>query len=179
MKYLICSDLHGSYSATKKVLEHFTALKCDFLILLGDILYHGPRNPLPNEHDPQQVCDLLNKYSDKIIACRGNCDSEVDQAILSFPIMQDYSLILDDGMRLFCTHGHLFTPDSSKIQYDVFFSGHTHIQVLERGNHNAIICNPGSASLPKASSSAGFAVYEDNMVMLYDIEGIKLKTMSL
>lgn len=179
MRYLICSDIHGSYSACQKIIEHFTSLKCDFLVILGDILYHGPRNPLPEGHNPQKVCELLNKYSDKIIACRGNCDAEVDQMVLDFPIMQDYSLILDDGTRLFCTHGHIYTPENPKLKYDVYFSGHTHIQVLEHHQHGtAIICNPGSISLPKASSSAGFAVYEDNSVTLYDIEGIKLKTMS-
>lgn len=179
MKYLICSDIHGSYTTCKKVIDQFHLLKCDFIVLLGDVLYHGPRNPIPEGHDPQAVADFLNKYSDKIIACRGNCDAEIDQMLLNFPITQDYSMILDDGTRIFATHGHLYTPDNAKIQYDVYFSGHTHIQVLERGEHNSIICNPGSTSLPKASSSTGFAVYENHSVMLYDIEGTKLKTMSL
>lgn len=179
MKYLICSDIHGSYSACKKIIEHFESLKCDYLVLLGDILYHGPRNNLPDGHNPKKTAELLNKYSDKIIACRGNCDCEVDQMVLNFPFMQDYAMLIDDGTRMFCTHGHLFNANSAHLQHDIFFSGHTHIQVLERGKHNNIICNPGSTSLPKASSSSGFAVYEDNIVTLYDIDGIMLKTMSL
>ncbi|MBP5401890.1 MAG: phosphodiesterase [Treponema sp.] len=179
MKYLICSDIHGSAEACQKVIEQFNSLKCDYIILLGDILYHGPRNEIPYGHNPQEAAMLLNKYADRIIACRGNCDCEVDQMLLNFPITQDYSLLLDDGIKIFATHGHLFTPDDAKLSYDVYFSGHTHIQVLERSQHNAIICNPGSVSLPKAQSSSGFAVYEDNCVMLYDLEGTKLKTMSL
>lgn len=178
MKYLICSDIHGSYSTCNKMIEQFVALKCDYIILLGDILYHGPRNPLPEGHDPQKVAKLLNKYSDKIIACRGNCDSEVDQMVLDFPIMQDYIFLADEGTRIFCTHGHLFLPTDAKLKYDFYFFGHTHIQGIERDAKNAIICNPGSTSLPKASSSAGFAIYEDKCVTLYDIDGIKLKTMS-
>ena len=184
MKYLICSDIHGSYTACQKVIDQFNSLQCDFLVLLGDILYHGPRNSLPEGHNPQKVAELLNTYSDKIIACRGNCDAEVDQMVLNFPIMQDYAFFIDEGKRIFCTHGHLFTPEDAKLKYDFYFSGHTHVQGLthiqgmERSTHNAIICNPGSTSLPKASSSAGFAVYEDNCLMLYDIDGIKLKTMS-
>lgn len=178
MKYLICSDIHGSYSTCKKVIEQFHSLNCDMIILLGDILYHGPRNPLPEGHDPKQVAELLNKYADKIIACRGNCDAEVDQMVLNFPIMQDYIFLADDGTRIFCTHGHLFTPEDAKLKYDFYFSGHTHIQGLERNEHNAVICNPGSTSLPKASSSAGFAVYEDKGVTLYDIDGVMLKNVS-
>lgn len=178
MKYLICSDIHGSYSACEKIIEQFHALNCDFIILLGDILYHGPRNPLPDGHDPQKVCELLNKHKDKIIACRGNCDAEVDQMVLQFPFMQNYSLILDDGIKIFCTHGHLYSPQDENLQYDIYFSGHTHIQVLER-NHTSLICNPGSTSLPKASSSAGFAVYENGTVTLHDIDGTSLKSMSL
>ena len=184
MKYLICSDIHGSYTACQKVIDQFNSLQCDFLVLLGDILYHGPRNSLPEGHNPQKVAELLNTYSDKIIACRGNCDAEVDQMVLNFPIMQDYAFFIDEGKRIFCTHGHLFTPEDAKLKYDFYFSGHTHVQGLthiqgmERSTHNAIICNPGSTSLPKASSSAGFAVYEDNCIMLHHIDGIKLKTMS-
>ena len=178
MKYLIASDIHGSFSACSKLIEQFESLQCDFIVLLGDILYHGPRNPLPEGHDPQKVAELLNRHSDKIIACRGNCDGEVDQMVLNFPIMQDYSFLLDDGTRIFCTHGHLYSPEDAKLKYDFYFSGHPHIQGLERNSHNAIVCNPGSTSLPKASSSAGFAVYEDNCVTLYDIDGTKLKTMS-
>lgn len=179
MKYLICSDIHGSFYNCRKIIDQFNSLKCDFLIILGDILYHGPRNELPEGHDPKMVAVLLNELKDKIIACRGNCDCEVDQMVLDFPCMQDYSLILDDGIKIFCTHGHLFTSESKNIHYDVFFSGHTHIQVLERGINNCIVCNPGSISLPKASSSSGFAIYEDSIVTLYDIDGTVLKTMSL
>ena len=184
MKLMIASDIHGSAYYCRKMLDAFQTEKPDKLLILGDILYHGPRNSLPEGHNPQKVAELLNTYSDKIIACRGNCDAEVDQMVLNFPIMQDYAFFIDEGKRIFCTHGHLFTPEDAKLKYDFYFSGHTHVQGLthiqgmERSTHNAIICNPGSTSLPKASSSAGFAVYEDNCIMLYDIDGIKLKTMS-
>ena len=105
MKYFICSDIHGSETALKKILEQYKMHNADYLILLGDILYHGPRNPLPEGHNPKGVVELLNPLADKIIACRGNCDAEVDQMLLSFPVLADYSFIVDNGLKFFCTHG--------------------------------------------------------------------------
>ena len=175
MKYLIVSDIHGSSKAFKTIFQVFNQGKFDYLILLGDILYHGPRNPLPEGHNPKEVAESLNQLKDKIIACRGNCDAEVDQLLLDFPVLSDYSFVVDNGVRIFCTHGHLY--DSEKMPFsgvDVFLSGHTHVQVLEKKD-NLVVCNPGSISLPKADSPAGYATYEDRKLSLFDMESHRLK----
>lgn len=179
MKYLICSDLHGSECCTKRLTDIFTAESFDYMILLGDILYHGPRNPLPQGHNPQNVVALLNPLKDKIIACRGNCDAEVDQMLLEFPMLADYSLVVDDGVRLFCTHGHIYSPENPPCigGIDVLLFGHIHVQQLYKKN-NFVICNPGSASLPKADSHAGYAVYQDRHLALYNLAGQKLQEMA-
>lgn len=178
MKYLICSDIHGSEICARAIADQFCAQKCDFIILLGDILYHGPRNPLPVGHNPQGVVTILNQFASKIIACRGNCDAEVDQLLLKFHLMSDYALVVDNGVRLFCTHGHIFTPDNAQ-NCDVFLSGHTHVQVLQKNNDGILICNPGSTSLPKENSPAGFAVYEDRTITLYEIDGKKIRSLAI
>ena len=183
------SDIHGSASACEKALSFFTAMNCDAIILLGDILYHGPRNPLPDKYDSKAVCSLLNPLADKIISCRGNCDSEVDQMVLTFPVLADYSYICDNGTRIFASHGHIYSPEEngasttastplvagSKLpplsKNDVQLFGHIHIQMLYKTNSGIVVCNPGSVSLPKENSPAGFAVYEDNTITLFDMNG--------
>lgn len=178
MKYLICSDIHGSESAARKIVQTFHEEKCSYLILLGDILYHGPRNPLPEGHNPQGVVEVLNSIASKIIACRGNCDAEVDQMLLKFHMLSDYSFVVDEGIRLFCTHGHVYEPQNAS-ECDVFLSGHTHIQVLEKNAEGIILCNPGSVSLPKGGTPAGYAIYCDKVISLYTLEGQKVKSLSL
>ena len=171
MKYLICSDIHGSAERAAVALEAMDKFQCDGMLLLGDILYHGPRNPLPPGHNPQKVFELLNGRSTQIIACRGNCDSEVDQMVLNFPIMSDYCLVVDGSRKLFVTHGHIWSPENlPQLQKgDIFLSGHTHVQSLETNGDGIILCNPGSVSLPKDDSQAGFAVYDGGRIALYDI----------
>ena len=110
MKYLIFSDVHGSAAACEKILEHFKRLNVDYMILLGDILYHGPRNPLPEGHNPKKVAELLNSYADQLICCRGNCDAEVDQMVLNFPVLADFAFVVDEGIKIFCSHGHIYSP---------------------------------------------------------------------
>lgn len=170
MKYLICSDIHGSVAATKKLLAQFKELNCDFFIHLGDVHYFGPRNPFPEEYCPKEVATMLNGIKDKIIAVRGNCDSEVDQMLLEFPMMSDYAIVLDNGHRLFLTHGHIFSPE--KLPYlskgDFFFSGHTHERVLKEKD-GVTICNPNSASLPKDGNPASFVVYENEKITFYNL----------
>lgn len=195
MKYLICSDIHGSESACKIIVEQFQNMNCDKLIILGDILYHGPRNPLPQGHNPKGVVELLNPLASKIFACRGNCDAEVDQMVLSFPVMADFVLIVDEGVQFFCSHGHVYAPlladgnlpsgcPSTAKQPKLYapavvFYGHTHVSVLEKNQQGIIICNPGSTSLPKGDTEAGFAVYENKTITLYNMEGKELKNLSL
>ena len=192
VKYLIFSDIHGSASACEKILQHFNNLKADYLVLLGDVLYHGPRNPLPQGHDPKKVAELLNAYADKIICCRGNCDAEVEEMVLKFPVLQSYSFIIDQGIRIFCTHGHIYAPcradgniavAGSKIPslsgLGAIFYGHTHVQVLEKNKSGLVVCNPGSISLPKENSPAGFATYENGLVALYNLDGELLKELNV
>ncbi|MGL6130802.1 MAG: phosphodiesterase, partial [Fusobacteriaceae bacterium] len=108
MKIFVISDIHGSLFYLKKALEAFEKEEADYILILGDILYHGPRNQLPKEYNPKDVAEVLNGYKDKIISVRGNCDSEVDQMVIEFPIMSDYSNLFWNGHRIFATHGHHF-----------------------------------------------------------------------
>jgi putative phosphoesterase len=158
MKYLFASDLHGSRAAAEAVLARFEAEKADRLILLGDLLYHGPRNPLPESYDPKTVAELLNALPVKPFAVRGNCDAEIDQMVLNFPIMADYMLLpLANGAGAFITHGHLFNLASPPPyrQGDVLIHGHTHVHTVETVNGLTYI-NPGSAALPKEGQEKSY-----------------------
>ena len=112
MKYLIASDLHGSARYCRALLEMLRREQADRLVLLGDLLYHGPRNPLPEEYDTQSVAAMLGGVAERVLCVRGNCDSEVDQMILPFPMLADYALLSLEGVELFATHGHLYGPDA-------------------------------------------------------------------
>ena len=170
MKILFASDLHGSASAAEKVLERLEKEGADRFFLLGDLLYHGPRNDLPHDYAPKRVIPLLNALADRIIAVRGNCDAEVDQMVLDFPVMADYATLFDEtGRELFLTHGHVFgagmhnsvdhapaLPEGSALVY-----GHTHIKVNEESAaHPGLwLFNPGSVSIPKDGSHS-YGIYE-------------------
>jgi uncharacterized protein len=193
MKYFIVSDIHGSASACGKALSYFETMKCDEIILLGDVLYHGPRNPLPDKYDPEAVCGMLNPLADRITACRGNCDSEVDQMVLTFPMQADYTYVVDEGVRIFSSHGHMYSPaeeyggnpvvggsripPAGGIAVELF--GHIHIQMLYKNKAGIAVCNPGSVSLPKNNSPAGFAVYEKRLITLYALDGSVQKTLAV
>lgn len=150
-------------------MEAASAEKPDQLILLGDLLYHGPRNPLPDGYDPARVAEMLNEVAERIVAVRGNCDSEVDQMMLDFPCLADYTLVLDGSMRLFCTHGHVHAPDSPPHlpEGTIFLSGHTHVKTDDTRNGIRFV-NPGSISLPKDGSHS-FALYEDGAMKFVKI----------
>ena len=154
MLYFIASDIHGSAFWCRKMLDAFTASGADRLILLGDILYHGPRNDLPDEYAPKKVIEMLTPFSSRILSVRGNCEAEVDQMVLPFPTMADYT-VMDLGDHLvYLTHGHLASPDNLPPlkEGDVFLSGHTHIPMDEI--RNGIRClTPGSVSIPKGGSA--------------------------
>ena len=162
MRYFIASDIHGSAHWCRKMLESFERSSADMLVLLGDILYHGPRNDLPDEYAPKEVIELLKPYSDRILCVRGNCDTEVDQMVLDFPLLADYAWLVDDGRRLFLTHGHKFSPESLPplAKGDVFVYGHTHIPVL-REQDDITILNPGSVSIPKENSAHSAVIMEN------------------
>lgn len=179
MKLIIASDIHGSYYYAKKVVDAFEQEQGDRLVLLGDLLYHGPRNPLPKDYDPKLVFELLNTLKDKIIAVRGNCDSEVDQMVLEFPMMADYTTIFADGITIFATHGHLFNEDNLPPlqQNDVLLHGHIHISVLEKRNQYTL-ANPSSAALPK-DDVHGYLVYENRALVQKDFDGKELARLAL
>ena len=128
MKMMIISDIHGSYNDLKEVLDIFQEEHVDQLLILGDILYHGPRNDLPEGYNPKKVIPLLNQYKDKIIAVRGNCDAEVDQMVLDFPMRADYIQLYIDGHRFFVTHGHLWNEENLPLlnPVDILMEGHFH-----------------------------------------------------
>jgi putative phosphoesterase len=180
MKYMIISDIHGSETYLQDVLHLFEEKHCDFLILLGDILYHGPRNPLPIGHNPQGVVKLLNDYAPKIIACRGNCDAEVDQMLLKFPCLSDYTLIVDEGIRIFATHGHIYNAENfpKSDTKNIFLYGHTHLWELTMQG-DTLICNPGSISLPKEERPATYAIYEKNTLAVYTLANQLIASHSL
>lgn len=166
MKLFFASDLHGSLPATQKVLDAFDKSAAQALILLGDTLNHGPRNPIPLGYNPPLVSELLNQYAEQIIAVRGNCDSEVDQMLLSFPMMMDYAwVMLDSGQRLFVTHGHLYNASKRPALRagDVIVHGHTHIPVTEL-NGQQYIFNPGSATFPRDGYAASYGVLENQQI---------------
>ena len=162
MKLFFASDLHGSLPATELMLDKYKASGADHLVLLGDILNHGPRNPIPQGYQPTAVADLLNCYSDQILAVRGNCDSEVDQMLLNFPMMESYSwVLLENGARIFLTHGHTYNSEHRPMlkKGDVLAYGHTHIPVAEqRGDQ--FIYNPGSITFPKGGYEASYGLFE-------------------
>ncbi|MGL4738358.1 MAG: phosphodiesterase [Cellulosilyticaceae bacterium] len=180
MKYLIFSDCHGSKSRVEKVLEVFEVEKCDRMILLGDVLYHGPRNPLPEGHDPKGVVALLNGYADRIIAIRGNCDTEVDQMVLEFPCLAEYAIIVEEGRTLFATHGHHYGPQQlpKLAQCSVFLYGHTHLWEL-REEGGIILCNPGSIALPKEDRPATYGILDGLSLSIYTLDGEKLAEKAL
>lgn len=169
MKLLITSDIHGSIYYAKKVIEAYHLHNCDTILLLGDVLYHGPRNPLPKEYNPKEVIPLLNTYKEHIIAVRGNCDAEVDQMVLDFPIMQDYVTIPYLNCTLYASHGHIYHPDQlpNMKDNDVFLYGHVHVPTMYKQN-NVHIINPGSITLPKEDSHHSYMKLENNTFTLYD-----------
>ena len=173
MKLLIASDVHGDLDSIKKVLSAYESEKCDKLLLLGDLLYHGPRNDLPNTYAPKEVIKLLNENRDKILAVRGNCDTEVDQMVLEFPILADYAYLSLDGLSVFATHGHKFnTKDLPPLRKgEILLHGHTHVlSATEFGNENLYL-NPGSCAIPKENNPRSYMVYENRCFTVKDFDG--------
>ena len=171
MKLMFASDIHGSEYYTKKLVERYRALKCDKMILLGDILYHGPRNDLPKEYNPKGVISLLNAMSEEILCVRGNCEAEVDQMVLDFDCMSESMLLFEKGRMLFITHGHKFNLENlPKLKDgDILIHGHTHVQTIAAFGKNLYI-NPGSVSIPKENNPPSFMLYEDGKFKIYDFE---------
>ena len=172
MKYLVCSDIHGSKGAAEFALKAFEETGCDAILCLGDVLYHGPRNDLPEDYSPKEVIALLNPYADKIIAVRGNCDAEVDQMVLDFALTADYNEFFLKGRKVFMTHGHVYSPEHHPglKKGDVFLSGHTHIPTADRVN-GIYYLNPGSCGLPKNNHPKTVAVLTKKDFVIYQEDG--------
>lgn len=171
MKIMIASDIHGSEFYCRKLLDAYKSEGADRLLLLGDILYHGPRNDLPEGYAPKKVIELLNGMKNEIFCVRGNCDTEVDQMVLDFPVLADYAVI-DAGERLvYATHGHNFNENNLPPlkKGDILLHGHTHVPVCNR--HEDYVClNPGSVSIPKNGSWHGYMTLENGTFLWKDFD---------
>lgn len=172
MKWMIASDIHGSARWCRAMLDAWNAEGSPRLLLLGDLLYHGPRNDLPDEYAPKQVIAMLNPLHDKLLCVRGNCEAEVDQMVLDFPVMADYCALAMDGHVIYATHGHLHGEDNPPPLENGGFllCGHTHVPGCHR--HEAFTyLNPGSVSLPKNGSAHSYAVLEDGVMTWKALDG--------
>ena len=168
MKIFIASDLHGSAEYCRQMIEAFTNENAEKLLLLGDILYHGPRNDLPEKYSPKNVLKMLESVKDKIICVKGNCDAEIDGEILPFPVLSDLGAIFVDGLSIYFAHGHKAEPKLSNG--DIYITGHTHVPLNEvhEGHYHL---NPGSLSIPKEGSAHGYIVYENQKFTFKDLSG--------
>lgn len=178
MKWMIASDIHGSAFYCEKMLKAFEREQADKLLLLGDILYHGPRNDLPKGYAPKKVIELLNNIKEKILCVRGNCDAEVDQMVLEFPIMAEYAMITEGDLNIFVTHGHHFNEKNLPLMFDddtgesgnILLHGHTHIPVC-RVHESYTYMNPGSVSIPKENSEHSYMVMENGAFWWKTLDG--------
>lgn len=162
MRILFLSDIHGVPSSLDAALAAGDSLGWDKIVLLGDLLYHGPRNGVPDLYDPVAVAKRLNSLKDGIVAVRGNCDAEVDQMMLEFPVMGDYELLDAGTKRFFLTHGHVFNernPPPDGVA-DILAHGHTHVPELKTLESGLVVFNPGSVSLPKGGSQRSFGYFD-------------------
>ena len=172
MEWMIASDLHGSAYYCRKMLEAFEREGADRLFLLGDLLYHGPRNDLPREYAPKEVIPLLNGKKEKLLCVRGNCDAEVDQMVLEFPVLADYA-VLPVGQRLiYATHGHIYHVKNLPplAPGDVLLHGHTHVPAWTEFGQGNLYLNPGSVSIPKEDSPHSYMTLEENTMQWKELE---------
>ena len=180
MKWMIASDIHGSAFYCRQMLERYRAEKADRLLLLGDLLYHGPRNDLPKEYAPKEVIALLNPLKNELLCVRGNCDAEVDQMVLQFPVLAEYALLSLDSRLLFATHGHHFGKDNPPPLKpgDLLRCGHTHIPACEPAEEITYL-NPGSVSIPKEGSPHSYMTLENGLFLWKSLDGEEYRRFSL
>lgn len=173
MKYFVISDIHGSSLYLDKALKAFDLEQADQILILGDILYHGPRNDLPLGYAPKEVISMLNPLKEKIIAVRGNCEAEVDQMVLDFSCMDDYKIIDLGFKKIFMTHGHLYNINKMPPieKGDILLHGHTHIPAWTKYGNDNLYLNPGSITIPKENSKHSYMIIEDHKVSWKDLDG--------
>ena len=178
MKYLIVSDIHGASDSAQVISDVFKEEKCDYILCLGDILYHGPRNDLPKGYNPKECIKLLNMHKDEIIAVRGNCDAYVDQMVLDFYIHDEYEII-ENGKRIIMTHGHIINPDNYlNIDSGVVLYGHTHIHKMD-DICGVLYLNPGSVSLPKGGQDRSYAILDSDSFEVFNFNDESLLKVSI
>ena len=172
MKVLIASDIHGSAFFCRQLMEAWDREKPDRVILLGDLLYHGPRNDLPEGYAPKEVITLLNERRESLLCVRGNCDTEVDQMVLQFPILADYAWLYLDGVSIFATHGHVYNTKHLPPlrQGDILLHGHTHVPAWEEGD-GFLYLNPGSVSIPKEESPHSYMTLQNGCFRWKTLDG--------
>ena len=172
MKLMIASDIHGSARWCARMLEAWRTEAPERLILLGDLLYHGPRNDLPEDYAPKRVIAMLNEVAPQLLCVRGNCEAEVDQMVLSFPVMADYMALLVDGHTLYATHGHVRGEDNPPplMPGDILLCGHTHVPCCHR-HEGFTYVNPGSVSIPKNDTPHSYCVLQGGVMTWKDLEG--------
>ena len=166
------SDIHGSHRLLEKALAAFEREQADAIAFLGDALYHGPRNPIPDAYDPKITAAILNRYKDKMMAVRGNCDSEVDQMMIDYPMLSSSAFIFIDGRRIYLTHGHVFNPDNLPPlgRGDILAFGHSHVPMAEKRNR-IYMFNPGSVSLPKENYPPSYGMIANGRLRVNDLDG--------
>ena len=172
MKWMIASDIHGSAYYTEQLLQAYEREGAQRLLLLGDLLYHGPRNDLPRDYAPKQVIEMLNAHKDEILCVRGNCEAEVDQMVLDFPVLADYAILDLGAHMMFVTHGHTFNEKNVPPLRtgDLLLHGHTHIPACVRHGTYTYL-NPGSVSIPKAGSAHSYMTLEDGVFLWKELDG--------
>ena len=177
MKLMIASDIHGSAYFCQQLVDRFHAEKPTKLLILGDVLYHGPRNPLPQDYDTQKVAELLNTIAEHIIWVKGNCDADVDQWLLNFPMSQNATLFVD-GKTIFASHGHVHCKDTppALAKGDILVNGHFHVPTAEVFGNDNLYVNCGSVSIPKQNSPHSYLVLQDNTFVWKDLQGQIYKT---
>lgn len=180
MKLMIASDIHGSAYYLRKLLEQYNIEQPDRLLLLGDLLYHGPRNDLPEGYAPKEVISLLNAMKEEILCVRGNCDTEVDQMVLEFPILADYCILYEQGHVIFATHGHIHNTSNPPMLKagDILLHGHTHVPAAEEFDGRYYL-NPGSVSIPKNGSEHGYMILNNHTFTWKTLDGNPCKEFRL
>ena len=181
MKLLIASDIHGAADCCRRLLDAAARENADRLLLLGDILYHGPRNDLPPDYAPKEVIALLNAQKDKIFCVRGNCDTEVDQMVLDFPVLADYAAFTAGARLIYATHGHVYnTAHLPPLQPgDILLHGHTHVPAWQPFGEDNYYLNPGSVSIPKENTPRSYMTLEEGVFTWKDLDGAAYHTLEL